>query len=129
MEFPEDLRYTKSHEWVRLSGNKAVCGITDYAQHELSDVVYVELPDIGMEVTAGEQCAVVESVKIAADVYAPLTGKVTQNNADLDGAPEVVNADPYGKGWFFEIELSDPAEADNLMNADEYKAHTESEQH
>jgi len=129
MEFPDELRYTKSHEWVRISGNKAVCGITDYAQHELSDVVYVELPDIGTEVTAGEQCAVVESVKIAADVYAPLSGKVTRINAELDGAPEMVNATPYGAGWLFEVEMSTLAEADALMSADEYKAHTEAEKH
>jgi len=129
MEFPDELRYTTSHEWVRLSGNKAVCGITDYAQHELSDVVYVELPDIGTEVTAGEQCAVVESVKIAADVYAPLSGKVTRINAELDGAPEMVNATPYGAGWLFEVEMSTLAEADALMSADEYKAHTEAEKH
>jgi len=129
MEFPDELRYTKSHEWVRISGNKAVCGITDYAQHELSDVVYVELPDIGTEVTAGEQCAVVESVKIAADVYAPLSGKVTRINAELDGAPEMVNATPYGAGWLFEVEMSTPTEADVLMSADEYKAHTEAEKH
>lgn len=129
MEFPDELRYTESHEWARLSGNKAVCGITDYAQHELSDVVYVELPDIGTEVTADEQCAVVESVKIAADIYAPLSGKVTRINAELDGAPEMVNATPYGAGWFFEVEMSNPAEADALMSADEYKAHTEVEKH
>jgi glycine cleavage system H protein len=129
MEFPDDLRYTKSHEWVRLSGNKAVCGITDYAQQELSDIVYVELPDIGTEVTAGEQCAVVESVKIAADVYAPLSGKVTRINTQLDGAPEMVNATPYGAGWLFEVAMSTPAEADALMSADEYKAHTEAEKH
>ena len=129
MEFPEDLRYTKSHEWARLSGKKAVCGITDFAQHELSDVVYVELPDIGSEVTAGEQCAVVESVKIAADVYAPLSGKVTKINTALDGAPETVNRDPYGAGWFFEIEVGDPAEVKDLMDADKYKAHTEAEKH
>ena len=129
MEFPEDLRYTKSHEWVRVSGSSAVCGITDYAQHELSDVVYVELPEIGAEVTAGEQCAVVESVKIAADVYAPLSGKVTKVNTELDGAPETVNTDPFGAGWFFEIEMSAPAEADGLMSPDEYKAYTEAEKH
>jgi glycine cleavage system H protein len=129
MEFPDDLRYTKTHEWVRPSDNKAVCGITDYAQHELSDIVYVELPDIGAELTAGEQCAVVESVKIAADVYAPLSGKVTRINTTLDGAPELVNTDPYGTGWLFEIGMSDPAETDGLMNADEYQAHTEAETH
>lgn len=129
MEFPDDLKYTKSHEWIRLNGNKAVCGISDYAQHELSDVVYVELPDIGDEVTAGEQCAVVESVKIAADVYAPISGKVTRINTELDGAPERVNADPYGAGWFFEVELSNSAEVDGLMDTDGYKAHVESETH
>ena len=129
MEFPDELRYTKSHEWARLSGDKAVCGVTDYAQYELSDIVYVELPDIGTEVTAGEQCAAVESVKIAADVYAPLSGKVTRINTELDGAPEMVNTTPYGAGWFFEVEMSNPAEADALMNADEYKAHVEAEKH
>jgi glycine cleavage system H protein len=129
MEFPDELRYTKTHEWVRPSDNKAVCGITDYAQHELSDIVYVELPDIGAELTAGDQCAVVESVKIAADVYAPLSGKVTRINTTLDGTPEIVNTDPFGAGWLFEIEMSDPAETDGLMNADEYQAHTEAETH
>jgi glycine cleavage system H protein len=91
--------------------------------------VYVELPDIGTDVTAGEQCAVVESVKIAEDVYAPLSGAVTKINTGLDGAPEMVNTDPYGAGWFFEIEMSDAAEADALMSADEYKALTEAEEH
>ncbi|MBN1916426.1 MAG: glycine cleavage system protein GcvH [Verrucomicrobia bacterium] len=129
MEFPEDLRYTKSHEWARVSGDRAVCGITDFAQHELSDVVYVELPEIGGVVTAGEQCAVVESVKIAADIYAPLSGTVTKVNTGLDGAPETVNTDPHGAGWLFELELSDPAELDGLMDADAYKAHTEAEKH
>jgi glycine cleavage system H protein len=129
MEFPEELRYSKSHEWVRLRGNSAVCGVTDYAQHELSDIVYVELPDIGTEVKAGEQCAVVESVKIAEDVYAPLSGAVTKINTELDGAPEIVNTDPYGAGWFFEIRMGNPAEADALMSADEYKAYTEAEEH
>jgi len=127
MKFPDDLKYTKSHEWVRPNGKAAVCGITDYAQHELSDVVYVELPDVGDEVKAGAQCAVVESVKIAADVYAPISGKVTKINMELDAAPETVNNDPYGAGWFFHVEMSDPAELDALMDADEYKAHTEAE--
>ena len=129
MEFPEDLRYTKSHEWVRVGGTKALCGITDYAQHELADVVYVELPEVGREVQAGEECTVVESVKIAADVYAPVSGKITRVNTELDASPEAVNADPYGAGWLFEIEISDPAEADALMDADEYQAHTEAEKH
>lgn len=129
MEFPEDLRYTKSHEWVRVGGTKALCGITDYAQHELSDVVYVELPEVGREVQAGEECTVVESVKIAADVYAPVSGTITRVNTELDASPEAVNADPYGAGWLFEIEMSDPAEADALMDADEYQAHTEAEKH
>lgn len=129
MEFPQELKYTKSHEWVRVSGDTAVCGITDYAQHELSDVVYVELPDIGDEIEAGTPCAVVESVKIAADVYAPVSGKVTKINTELDATPEAVNNDPYGAGWFFEVEMSDPAELDTLMEADEYKAHTETEKH
>jgi len=129
MEFPEELRYSTSHEWVRTSGAKAVCGITDYAQHELSDIVYVELPDVGREVEAGEACAVIESVKIASDIYAPVSGKVTKINMQLDAAPETVNADPYRAGWLFEIEMTDPAEADGLMNAEEYKAHTEVETH
>jgi len=129
MEFPEELKYSKSHEWVRVSGNMAVCGITDFAQHELSDVVYVEVPEIGAEVTAGEQCAVVESVKIAADVYAPVSGKVTKVNTELDDAPETVNSDPFSSGWFFEIEMSEPADLDGLMEADEYQAYTEAEKH
>jgi len=129
MEFPQELKYTKSHEWVRVNGHTAVCGITDYAQHELSDVVYVELPGVGDEIEAGTPCAVVESVKIAADVYAPISGKVTKINTELDATPEAVNNDPYRAGWFFHVEMSDPAELDKLMEADEYKAHTETEKH
>jgi len=125
MEFPENLKYTKGHEWVRVQGTRAVCGITDYAQHELSDVVYVELPEADATLAAGEQCAVVESVKIASDIYAPVSGKVTRVNTELDGAPEVVNADPFGGGWFFEIEMSEPSELDAMMEAGDYKAYTE----
>jgi glycine cleavage system H protein len=129
MEFPEELRYNTSHEWVRINGAAAVCGISDYAQHELSDIVYVELPDVGREMEAGEACAVIESVKIASDLYAPVSGKVTKINMALDSAPETVNADPYRAGWLFEIEMTDPTEADALMSAEEYKAHTEVEKH
>ena len=119
---PADLRYAKSHEWVRISGDHAVVGITDHAQHELTELVFVEVPTVGRQLKAGESCAVVESVKTASDIYSPVSGDVVRVNAGLSGNPGLVNTDPYGEGWFFEIKLSAPSEAAALMDASAYQA-------
>ena len=123
MNVPKNLRYTKSHEWVRVEGGMAVVGISDHAQRELTDIVYVELPEAGKQVEAGKECAVVESVKAASDIYAPVSGEVVSANEELAEAPELVNDDPYGKGWMFKIKMSDVAELDELMPADDYAHH------
>ena len=115
-----DLKYAKSHEWVRLQGDTATIGISDHAQHELTDVVFVELPAVGRKVAAGEACAVVESVKTASDIYAPVSGEIVEANADLGSNPELVNKDPYGKGWFFKVKLSNAAEVNALMEPATY---------
>ncbi|MGD0812608.1 MAG: glycine cleavage system protein GcvH [Verrucomicrobiota bacterium] len=117
---PGDLRYAKSHEWVRVSGDTAVVGISDHAQHELTDVVFVELPGVGRKLKAGESCAVVESVKTASDVYAPVSGEVVAANAELAQHPDMVNSAPYGEGWFFKIKLADPGEVDRLLSPEDY---------
>jgi glycine cleavage system H protein len=117
---PPDLKYTKSHEWVRREGATATVGITDHAQHELTDVVFVELPAIGRKISAGESCAVVESVKTASDIYAPVSGEVVAVNGDLAGHPELVNSAPYAGGWFFKIQLSQPADLDGLLTPESY---------
>src|ERR1700736_4953490 len=115
------LRFTKDHEWVRLDGDLAVVGITDYAQSQLGDVVYVELPDIGRTVAQGGEAAVVESVKAASEVYAPVSGEVVAVNDVLSGEPGRVNADAEGEGWFFKVKLSDPKQLDALMDEAPYK--------
>ena len=120
MNIPQELRYTKTHEWVRKEGNKAVVGISDYAQKEISDVVFVETPKVGQNAEAGKPLAVVESVKAAFDIYAPVSGQVTKVNTQLEGDPGVVNAECYGEGWFFEIEMDQSSEWDALMSADDY---------
>ena len=119
MNVPDDLRYAKSHEWLRADGT---AGITDHAQHELTDVVFVDLPAIGKTVNAGDVICVVESVKAASDIYAPAAGKVVAANADLTANPARVNTDPYGAGWMFKLELSNPADRDALMDAGAYRA-------
>ncbi|MGE4178268.1 MAG: glycine cleavage system protein GcvH [Limisphaerales bacterium] len=119
---PSDLRYAKSHEWVRLADGTAVVGISDHAQRELTDVVFVELPAVGRRLRAGEACAVVESVKTASDIYSPLSGEVVEVNAGLPGNPGWVNTSPYGEGWFFKLRLSAPAEAESLLSASDYQA-------
>jgi glycine cleavage system H protein len=119
---PEDLKYAASHEWVRAEGETATVGITDHAQHELTDVVFVELPAVGRELRAGEACAVVESVKTASDVYAPVSGTVTAVNEALAANPGLVNSEPYGAGWFFRLRLTQPAELDKLLDAAAYRA-------
>ena len=120
-KFDSDVRYTKNDEWVRLEGDIAVCGISDYAQDQLSDIVYVELPEVDQSVSAGEAIAVVESVKAAADVYAPLSGKIVAINDQLDATPELINQDPFGEAWLFKIAPSDLSELDALMDVAAYQ--------
>jgi glycine cleavage system H protein len=117
---PPDLKYAKSHEWLRREGASATIGITDHAQHELTDVVFVELPAVGRKVNAGESCAVVESVKTASDIYAPVSGEVVAVNTELAEHPELVNSAPYAAGWFFKIQLSQPADIDRLLTPESY---------
>ena len=119
---PANLKYAKSHEWVRVEGDLAVVGISDHAQHELTDIVFVEVPAVGRTVKAGEACAVVESVKTASDIYAPVSGVVVETNAAVTGDPALVNSDPYGKGWFFKLKLANPAELMGLLSAEAYSA-------
>jgi glycine cleavage system H protein len=121
-EVPADLKYAKSHEWVRVEGDTATVGITDHAQKELTDIVFVELPSVGRELKSEEPCAVVESVKTASDVYAPVSGKVVEVNQTVTGDPGLVNSDPYGKGWFYRIKLSRPADLEALLAAPAYAA-------
>jgi glycine cleavage system H protein len=116
-----DTRYTKDHEWIRLDGDVATVGITEHAQEQLGDIVYVELPEIGRKVDKGGEAAVVESVKAASDVYAPASGEVVAVNQSLDGAPGAVNEDAEGKGWFFRLKLANAGELDALMSAEQYK--------
>ena len=123
MNIPKNLRYTKTHEWVRVEGDIAVVGITDHAQQELTDVVYVETPAVGSRVEAGKECAVVESVKAASDIYAPVSGDIVAVNEELSSAPELLNQDPYDKGWMFKIKISDPGELNELLSPDDYAHH------
>ena len=127
--FMDDRRYARSHEWAKVEGDIATVGISDYAQHALSDVVYVELPEVGQEVSKGDAVAVVESVKAAEDVYAPLSGEIVEVNEELPDNPEWVNEDPYGKAWFFKIKMSNPAEYDDLLDVEAYKKVVEEEEH
>jgi glycine cleavage system H protein len=122
MDIPEDLRYSREHEWVRVTGSVARVGITDFAQDALGDVVYVQLPDVGLDAVAGASVSEIESTKSVSDVYVPLTGVVSAVNDALADQPELVNSDPYGTGWMFELELTDPAEVDALLDAAAYRA-------
>ena len=123
LEYPQDLRYTAEHEWVRTADDGTVrIGITSFAQDSLGDVVYVSLPAVGDTVAAGDACGEVESTKSVSDLYAPLAGEVTAVNASLDATPELVNSDPYGEGWMYELTVSDPGALDGLMDADAYTA-------
>lgn len=126
-DFPSELRYARTHEWVRVDGNRATVGISDYAQTQLGDVVYVELPEIGAQVEFEGEVAVVESVKAASDIYAPVTGEIVDANDELDNAPETVNADPYGDGWFFVIEMTNDQLPSDLLTAEAYEAHCQAE--
>jgi glycine cleavage system H protein len=121
MKYPKKLKYTREHEWVLVEGSEATVGVTDYAQHELGEVVYVELPKVGETVTKDEEFGTVESVKAASPIYAPVSGDVLEVNADLAERPETVNDDPYGDAWLIRIEMSDPSELDDLMTAEEYR--------
>lgn len=121
-DIPSDLKYTKSHEWVRATGDTATIGITDHAQAELTDIVFVELPEVGRKVKAGDACAVVESVKTASDIYAPVSGEILESNKTVVDDPGLTNKEPYTGGWFFKIKLSNPAELTSLMSPDQYKA-------
>ena len=124
-EIPADLRYTKEHEWVRVEGDEAVIGITQFAAEQLGDVVFVELPDTGRSLDQFATFGVVESVKAVSDLYAPLSGEVRATNDALSGTPELVNSDPYGEGWILEVTLTDPSEVDGLLDADAYRAFIE----
>jgi glycine cleavage system H protein len=118
---PLDLKYAKSHEWVRVNGDVATIGITDHAQHELTDVVFVELPEVGRKIKAGDACAVVESVKTASDIYSPVSGEITEVNQAVVDDPALANSEPYEDGWFYRIKLSNPAELDALLGPEQYK--------
>jgi len=122
---PQELRYTSQHEWVRVDGNVATVGITDFAQDALGDVVFVQLPEVGLLVEAGGSCAEVESTKSVSDIYAPVAGTVVEANQALDETPELVNQDPYGDGWIFRVELSDASDVDGLLDATAYTQLTE----
>jgi glycine cleavage system H protein len=122
MNIPTDLKYNSSHEWVRLEGDIATVGITDHAQAELTDVVFVELPPVGKSVDLGDPTAVVESVKAASDIYAPISGEIVEGNPEVEADPALVNTDPYGKGWIFKMRVKDIASVDSLMDAAAYGA-------
>ncbi|HET7625177.1 MAG TPA: glycine cleavage system protein GcvH [Verrucomicrobiae bacterium] len=119
---PGDLKYAKSHEWTRVSGDVATVGISDHAQHELTDVVFVELPEVGKKLKTGDACAVVESVKTASDIYSPVSGEVVEVNKTVVENPSLVNTEPYGNGWFFKIKLADPSELNSLLSPEQYQS-------
>lgn len=127
MELPSGLKYSREHEWVRVEGNIAVIGITDFAQSELGDVVYVELPEVGTEVEANNTFGVVESVKAVSDLFAPVSGVVIEANTTLEDQPELVNSEPYEDGWMIRVEMKDDSELSDLLEADSYRAYTEEE--
>lgn len=124
MNFPADLRYTKDHEWIKLEGNVATIGITDFAQRELGDIVYVEVETVGQALEAGAVFGTVEAVKTVSDLFLPVSGTITDFNADLNGAPESVNNDPYGAGWMIKMTVNDPADVAALLDAAGYEAIT-----
>ena len=125
-EIREDLKYTKTHEWMNIVGDTAVVGITDHAQNELTDIVYVELPEVGKELKKGDELCVVESVKSVSEIYSPVSGKIIKVNKELEDAPETINESPYDKGWLVELELTDKGGMNDLMDADSYKEHASS---
>jgi len=128
MNIPSELLYTKTHEWVKkLNSKEVIMGITDFAQQQLKDIVFVELPAVGKEMKMGTPCAVVESVKAAYDIYAPISGKVLKINQEIQEKPQLVNEDPYGEGWFLHIEISNPNELSSLLSPDQYRVASASE--
>ena len=122
MNFPSELKYTKDHEWVSISGNEATIGITDFAQRELGDIVYIDVNSVGTEVAKEEVFGTVEAVKTVSDLYMPLTATVLEVNDELNNSPELVNSDPYGKGWMVKVTITDVAEVEGLLSAEDYKA-------
>lgn len=124
--YPKDRRYTKEHEWILREGDAATVGITHYAQDQLGDIVYVEVPEVGRQVSKGDVIGSIESVKAVSEIYAPVGGTIVAVNEDLDGTPEIVNSDPHGGGWYCKLELSDAAEIDDLMDAEAYGEFVES---
>ncbi|NLC69792.1 MAG: glycine cleavage system protein GcvH [Desulfuromonadaceae bacterium] len=128
MEFPEELKYTEDHEWVLAEDELCTVGITDHAQESLGDIVFVELPEVGTQVSAGKAFAVVESVKAVSDVYAPISGTIEEVNEELPDAPEVINTSPYDDGWMVKIRPDDPSQLDELMDADAYQEFLENEE-
>ena len=118
--YPEDLKYTEEHEWARIEGDRAVVGITHYAQDALGDIVYVDIPQVGTTVTAGERFGEVESTKSVSDIYSPVSGTIAERNEQLDKSPEIINSDPYGQGWLVVVQMTDADELDQLMEADAY---------
>ena len=126
-EIPSELRYLSSHEWVSVEAGVATIGITDHAQDAMGDLVFVETPEVGTELAAGDEAGVVESVKAASDIYTPVSGEVVEVNAQLEDEPEAVNSSPYGDGWMFKIKMSDDSELANMLTADEYQAQIEDE--
>lgn len=121
MNIPQDLKYTKDHEWIKMEGNTATIGITDFAQNELGDIVYVDISSVGQDVNQHDVFGTVEAVKTVSDLYMPVSGKVVEFNKSLEGAPEKVNSDPYGEGWMVKVAISNEAEASGLLSAAEYK--------
>ncbi len=121
MNFPSDLKYTKDHEWVRISGNEATVGITDFAQRELGDIVYVDVNTVGETVEKEAVFGTVEAVKTVSDLFMPLSGEVLEVNKDIDSSPESVNKDPYGKGWMIRLRITEPSQVNDLLSADDYK--------
>lgn len=120
-EVRDDLKYTKTHEWLKEEGNNAIIGITDHAQTELTDIVFVELPEIGKEVKRGEELCIVESVKSVSEIYSPISGKITKVNKELEDSPETINESPYDKGWLVELEIKDKSEINDLLDPGSYK--------
>ena len=121
MNIPEELKYTEEHEWIRLEGNIATVGITDFAQSELGDIVYIEVDTLDSEINSNDVFGTVEAVKTVSDLFMPVTGKVIEVNSSLEDSPEVVNDDPYGQGWIIKIEVTNPADVENLMSSDNYR--------
>jgi glycine cleavage system H protein len=122
MRFPNDIKYTRDHEWIRVNGKEATIGITDFAQGELGDIVFIDISRVGESVNAEEIFGTVEAVKTVSDLFMPVSGKILEFNKGLEQAPDSVNKDPYGDGWMIKVEMSDPLQADKLMTADEYQA-------